>query len=87
MESAAEIPEGLLQKGDDLLDPALTRGAVGRDRPANGTAHPIPDAYTVLLDEGTCGANYDLDTESIIERLRTWEEESSFEILEIGLPT
>jgi len=84
VESAAGIPAGLLQQVDDLLESAPMRGVVGRKRPANGTAHPIADPYTVMLDEGTNGANYDLDTESILERLQTWEEESAFEVLDVG---
>ena len=84
VDAAAEIPAAVLERVDDLMDPALTRGTSSRERPANGTAHPIADPYTVLLDEGTNGANYDLDTASILERLRTWEEEVSFEVLEIG---
>lgn len=45
---------------------------------------PILDPYERMRDLGTNGVSYDLDTESIVDRLEEWESDYSFEVVDVG---
>lgn len=45
---------------------------------------PLTDPYAAMQEAGTNGDNYGLGTEDIIRRLKKWEKETSFEIVDVG---
>ena len=45
---------------------------------------PLTDPYAAMLEAGTNGDTYGLDTEDIIRRLRKWEQEATFDIVDVG---
>lgn len=61
-------------------------GGEARNDSAGGVADLVAvlDPYERMRDRGTSGANYDLDTESIIERLEEWDGDLSFDFVDVG---
>ena len=45
---------------------------------------PNPDQFTTIREANTDGANYDIDTDAIIERLTAWQKLCSFRVLSAG---
>lgn len=45
---------------------------------------PLKDPYAAMQEAGTNGDNYGLDTDAIIRRLRKWEQEATFDVVDVG---
>jgi len=48
------------------------------------TQQPDPDPFTTIREANTDGANYDIDTDAIIERLTEWQKLCEFRVLSAG---
>lgn len=42
------------------------------------------DPYEAMKEAETCGASYDLDTDDIIARFRSWEQTTSLDVVDVG---